>query len=56
MPPARARMEIESWTNVSMRVVCIDAVMPLYGPNEGEVAMYAPTVPGNLRGGPAGKP
>ena len=50
MPPAEARKEIETWANVSMRVVGIDAVMPFYGPNEGEVAMYAPTVPGNLRG------
>jgi ketosteroid isomerase-like protein len=50
MPPAQARKEIETWTNVSMRVVGIDAVLPFYGPNEGELAMYAPTVPGNLRG------
>lgn len=48
--PVQARKEIEAWTNVSMRVVGIDAVMPFYGPGEGEVSMYAPTVPGNLRG------
>lgn len=50
MAPDQARKEIEAWTNVSMRVVGIDAIMPFYGPKEGEVAMYAPTVPGNLRG------
>jgi ketosteroid isomerase-like protein len=50
LSPAEARKEIETWTNVSLRVVGIDAIMPFYGPKEGEVAMYAPTVPGNLRG------
>lgn len=50
MSSAQARREIETWANVSMRVVGIDAIMPFYGPKEGEVAMYAPTIPGNLRG------
>ena len=48
--PAQARKEIDTWTNVSMRVIGIDAILPYYGPNDGELAMYAPTAPGNLRG------
>ena len=50
MSPAQARKEIETWTNVSLRVIGIDAILPYYGPNENEVAVYAPTVPGNIRG------
>lgn len=46
----QARKEIDTWTYDSLRVVGIDAILKYYGPNEGEVAMYAPTTPGNIRG------
>jgi ketosteroid isomerase-like protein len=50
LSPAQANKEIATWTNESMRVVGIDAILAYYGPREGEVAMYSPTVPGNVRG------
>jgi ketosteroid isomerase-like protein len=50
VPREQALKEIEEWTNVSLRVVGIDAILPYYGPGESEVAMYAPTAPGNVRG------
>lgn len=48
--PARADEEITRWTNTSLRVVGIDAVLPFYGPGEEEEAIYGPVFPGNLRG------
>jgi ketosteroid isomerase-like protein len=50
VPEAQALKEIETWTNVSLRVVGIDAILPYYGPGETEIAVYAPTAPGNVRG------
>jgi ketosteroid isomerase-like protein len=50
VPVSQARAEIDKWTNDSLRVVGIDAILKYYGPNEAEVAMYAPTAPGNIRG------
>jgi ketosteroid isomerase-like protein len=47
---AEARGQIETWTNASLRVVGIDAIMGYYGPGENEVVMYTPTIPGNVRG------
>jgi uncharacterized protein (TIGR02246 family) len=46
----QAREEIDKWTYDSLRVVGIDAILNYYGPNERELAMYAPTAPGNIRG------
>jgi ketosteroid isomerase-like protein len=50
VPVAQAKSEIDKWTYVSLRVIGIDAIMPYYGPGDNEVAVYAPTAPGNLRG------
>lgn len=50
VPVAQARREVEKWTNDSLRVVGIDAILAYYGPGENEVAMYSPTAPGNIRG------
>jgi ketosteroid isomerase-like protein len=50
VPMAEARGQIEAWTNTSLRVVGVDAIMGYYGPGENEVAMYTPTIPGNVRG------
>jgi ketosteroid isomerase-like protein len=47
---SQARGEIDKWTYDSLRVVGINAILNYYGPNEPEVAMYAPTAPGNIRG------
>jgi ketosteroid isomerase-like protein len=50
VPRAQAKKEIGKWTYASLRVVGIDAIMPYYGPDDGEITMYAPTAPGNIRG------
>jgi hypothetical protein len=50
VPIEQARTEIDKWTYDSLRVVGIDAILKYYGPNENELAMYAPTAPGNIRG------
>jgi ketosteroid isomerase-like protein len=49
MAEDKAREQIRDWTNVSLRVVGIDAIMPFYGPGENELAQYGPTIPGNVR-------
>ncbi len=49
MPEGKAREEIRTWTEVSLRVVGIDAIMPFYGPGEDELVQYGPTIPGNVR-------
>jgi ketosteroid isomerase-like protein len=49
MPEDKAREEIKTWTDVSVRVIGIDAIMPFYGPGENELVQYGPTVPGNVR-------
>lgn len=49
MPEDKARAEIRTWTDVSLRVIGIDAIMPFYGPGENELVQYGPTIPGNVR-------
>jgi len=49
MSEDKAAEEIRTWTDVSLRVVGIDAIMPFYGPGENELVQYGPTVPGNVR-------
>jgi ketosteroid isomerase-like protein len=49
MAEDKAREQIKTWTDVSLRVVGIDAIMPFYGPGENELVQYGPTVPGNVR-------
>lgn len=50
VPPAQAKKEILNWTDYTFNAVGIAAVMPSYGPDADELAMYAPTTPGNIRG------
>jgi ketosteroid isomerase-like protein len=50
LPVDQAKQEITKWTHDSIMVVGIDAIMPYYGPGEGEMVQYVPTAPGNIRG------
>ena len=45
-----APREIRTWTDVSLRVVEIGAILPHYGPSGNALAMYGLTIPDNVRG------
>lgn len=47
---AQAEKELKIWTHDSFLVLPVDALMQYYGPGPNDLAAYAPTTPGNLRG------